>query len=292
MRHAWMEILYTCRNEVQSFYATYWSSWSEDVNPHGQAHSLSLGPWSLRSVANTPSPATLIRANAQTTLQWGGLTMNQFRFPVRKCGKRGLWTSHMSSSWKKMSGWGWERHGQSHPINHVEKLWQPGLRLVNPNATGRVKLHRDLSKWQCTPSNVLPWSFKITIVLKQFVITEAFYEHLMPWNLPNSNESWKSKRQEFHGIQILGCPFFCWCNPGSLFALPASNPRHQMSNEILVGSFAGCHWIELNLFDAKLDTKPANPGATWDDGTRTVQRSKMFDPSHRHHPDRFQVALS
>lgn len=125
--------------------------------------------------------------------------MNQFRFPVRKCGKRGLWTSHMSSSRKKMSGWGWERHGQSHPITHVEKLWQPGLRLVNPNATGRVKLHRDLSKWQCTPSNVLPWSFKITIVLKQFVITEAFYLHLMPWNLPNS---------EFHGIQILGFPFF------------------------------------------------------------------------------------
>lgn len=36
----------------------------------------------------------------------------------------------------------------------------------------------------------------------------------------------------------------------------------------------------------------ANPGATWDDGTRTVQRSKLFVPSHRHHPDRFQVALS
>ena len=72
----------------------------------------------------------------------------------------------------------------------------------------RVKLHRDLPKWQCTPSNVLLWSFKITIVLKQFVITEAFYDHLMPWNLPNSNESWKSKRLEFHGIQILGFPVF------------------------------------------------------------------------------------
>lgn len=43
MRHAWRDILYTCRNEVQSFYTTYWSSWSEDVYPHGQAHSLSFG---------------------------------------------------------------------------------------------------------------------------------------------------------------------------------------------------------------------------------------------------------
>ena len=72
------------------------------------------------------SPATLIRANAQTTFQWGGLSMNQFRFPRRKSGKP-LDVSHVTIlPWiAREKNEPRIRTCQPHPItHHVENCGQ------------------------------------------------------------------------------------------------------------------------------------------------------------------------
>ncbi len=56
--------------------------------------------------------------------------------------------------------------------------------------------------------------------------------------------------------------FHFWLDPGSLFALPASNPRHEMSTERNRENLLMPSWTQNQL---------ANPGTTWDDGTRTAQ---------------------
>lgn len=291
MRHAWMEILYTCRNEVQSFYATYWSSWSEGVNPHGQAHSLSLGPWSLKECCQHSVTGNFDTSQCPNHFTAGRSHHEPVPFSSAEMWKArplnfGRLTAHISSSRKKMSGWGWERHGpwtitSNHPC---------GKAVAARIALGEPKCHRQSQAAQ-RPAKVTVYTFQcLAIVLKQFVITEAFYDHLMPWNLPNSNESWKSKRQEFHEIQILGCPFFV-----DAIQAPYSHCRPQIPGTKCPDSCRCLCRMSFNwicLMPSWTQNQLANPGATWDDGTRTVQRSKLFVPSHRHHPDRFQVALS
>ena len=121
----------------------------------------------------------------------------------------------------------------------------------------------------------------------------------------NINESWKTKWQEFDGIQIFGLPFFV----GSRLPIRIASFKSQARN---------VHWEkQIEFVDAKLDTKPTCKSRYnmrwWHKDCAGWQRSKMFVPSHRHHrhhfsqflwslvvwglfgrafPDRFQVALS